>query len=74
MADVLVRNLDRRTLNRLKERAKRNRRSLQSEAKSVLERAAGDERVADLLAKWQNRMKGRRVSSSASLIREDRGR
>ena len=40
MAQLLVRDLDNRVMLRLKERAKLNRRSLQSEAKAILEAAA----------------------------------
>ena len=41
MPDVLIRGLHEQTIKRLKERAKRHGRSLQSEAKMVLENAAG---------------------------------
>ena len=76
MPDILVRGLDGETLKRLKARASRNGRSLQSEAKLLLERAAGAgaEEVAAMLAGWKKRFAGRRFSSSAGLIREDRGR
>jgi plasmid stability protein len=40
MAQLLVRDLDDGVMLRLKERAKLNRRSLQSEAKAILEAAA----------------------------------
>jgi plasmid stability protein len=39
MPSVLIRNLDDDTVERLKERARQNRRSLQGEAKSILESA-----------------------------------
>jgi plasmid stability protein len=41
MPDILIRNLDEQVVKRLKQRAKQNHRSLQSEAKLLLERAAG---------------------------------
>jgi len=41
MPDVLIRGLDAKVLKRLKARAKQNGRSLQSEARLLLERAAG---------------------------------
>ena len=41
MPDILIRNLDEQTVKQLKERAKRHRRSLQNEAKLLLEQAAG---------------------------------
>ena len=37
MAQLLVRDLDDRVVARLKERARRNRRSLQTETKAILE-------------------------------------
>jgi plasmid stability protein len=37
MPNVLVRNIDERTLNNLKKTAERNNRSLQAELKSILE-------------------------------------
>ena len=39
MPDILIRNLDEQAFKRLKQRAKRNRRSLQNEAKLVLQQA-----------------------------------
>lgn len=76
MADILVRGLAERTVQRLKARAKRNGRSLQGEVKDVLERAAGpDERtVAEILEKWEKRFAGRRFSRSAAIVRADRRR
>lgn len=41
MADILIRGLDEDVVKRLKKRAKLAGRSLQSETKSILERAAG---------------------------------
>jgi len=74
MADVLVRNLDRETLDRLKARAARNHRSLQSEAKILLEQAAGTEDVVALLTKWQEHFRGQKPVSSVEMIHEDRRR
>jgi plasmid stability protein len=76
MPDILVRDLDERTLDRLKERARRHGRSLQGEAKTLLERAAGldAESVAAMFDRWDGRLKGRRFSGSAKLVREDRER
>jgi plasmid stability protein len=74
--DILVRGLDAETVERLKARASRHGRSLQSELKALVERAAGvgGEQVAEVLQRWEERFAGRRFSSSARLIREDRGR
>ena len=76
MPDILVRGVRHETLERLKARAKRNGRSLQSEAKMLLEQAAGagGEEVAALLGEWRKRFSGRKFCDSADLIREDRGR
>jgi hypothetical protein len=40
MAQVLIRNLDRKTVDRLKARARRNGRSLEAELRLILEREA----------------------------------
>lgn len=74
MPDVLVRGLDRQTVARLKARAKRNGRSLQSEARLLLEQAAGAENLSDVFDQLNRRFKGRRFGSAASLIRADRQR
>ena len=62
---------------RLKERAKLNRRSLQSEAKAILEAAAPRctrDGALEVFRKWQERFRGNPLSDSAELIREDRDR
>ncbi len=76
MPDILVRGLDAETVERLKARARQRGRSLQSEVKMLVERAAGvgGDRVADVLKHWETRFAGRRFSNSARLIREDRNR
>jgi len=76
MAQILVRNVDPKAVERLKARARWHGRSLQSEVKVLLERAAGigAEEIAAMLAGWQKRLGGRRFVSSAKLIREDRER
>jgi plasmid stability protein len=77
MAQVLVRQLDDKIVDRLKKRAKEHGRSLQSEVKTILEDAVPDyegawKRIEDM----QKRLKksGRMFSDSAVLIREDRGK
>jgi len=67
MARVLIRDLDERTITKLKERAARNNRSLQAELHSIVERAAS-------AARLRRRLSGRRHSDSAALIAEDRRR
>jgi plasmid stability protein len=77
MAQILVRNLDKKTVGRLKQQAKRKGRSLQSEVKTIIEEATHE---ADMDTVWRrieqfrNRLKGRKFSNSVELIREDRDR
>jgi antitoxin FitA len=75
MADILVRGLDDDVVNRLKQRAALTGRSLQSETKLILERAAGrtlDESLA-VAAKWRKQL-GQHSSDSAREQREERQR
>ena len=78
MAQILIRNLDEKLVGRLKKRAKGHGRSLQAEAKRILEEAAKDEatefwKAADHIRERLKRS-GRKFSDSAELIREDRDR
>jgi len=76
MPDILVRGLNAQAVKQLKARAKQHGRSLQGEAKLLLEQAAGADAatVAQLLGTWKKKFAGRRFSDSAGLIREDRSR
>ena len=77
MPHVLVRGLSQETVNRLKERARINGRSLQQEARKILERAAATltmEEAGRVSDRWHRRLGGRPFSDSARLIREDRER
>lgn len=79
MSQILVRNLSKKIVRRLKERAKRDKRSLQSEVKSILEQAVNlltiDMKTARKLSEQiQLRLKGRPFPPSLQLIREDRAR
>ncbi|MBM4132263.1 MAG: Arc family DNA-binding protein [Nitrospira sp.] len=77
MAQVLVRQLDDKVVERLKRRAMEHGRSLQSEVKTILEEAAPDYEAAwQRIERFRNRLKrsGRRFSDSTELIREDRDR
>ncbi|HTV47465.1 MAG TPA: TraY domain-containing protein [Phycisphaerae bacterium] len=76
MPDILIRGLDRKILHRLKDKAKRNGRSLQKEAKDALEQAAGLSyaEFADLSHHWQRKLNNRKFADSARLLREDRRR
>lgn len=77
MAQVLVRQLNEKVVDRLKKRAKEHGRSLQSEMKTILEDAVPDyERAWKRIDSLRLRLKrsGRKFSDSAGLIREDRDR
>jgi len=79
MPDILVRDIDPEKLERLKARAKKNGRSLQSEAKLLIEEAAAERTSEEVLAilkdarQWRKKV-GRPSVDSATLIREDRER
>jgi antitoxin FitA len=77
MAQILVRNLDEKTVRSLKRRAKAGGRSLQGEAKAILEQAAqepGWDRRAFLrkIDEFRNSFKGQVFSDSTELIRQER--
>lgn len=76
MAQILVRDVDKKVVDRLKAQAKRNGRSLQAEVKGILESATRlDPDAARKLAdKIRRQFKGKVFSNSAELIREDRDR
>lgn len=76
MAQVMVRELDRRVVERLKARARRNGRSLQAELKGVLEQAARTDLVATraLAARIGRRLAGRAYTDSVKLLAKDRAR
>ena len=76
MPQLLIRNLDEKTINRLKEQAKRHNRSLQGEAKLILEEHASrpDEAPLAIAERWQGYFAGRALSDSAELVRQDRER
>ena len=77
MAQVLVRQLNDKVVDRLKKRAKEHGRSLQSEVKTILEDAVPDyERAWKRINSLRLRLKqsSRKFTNSADLIREDRDR
>lgn len=76
MPDILIRGLDDGVVKRLKRNAKRSGRSLQKEARMLIERSVGVEgdAVARMFQRWDARLAGRRFSSSVGLIRADRAR
>ena len=76
VAQLLIRDLAPETVDRLKERARRNRRSLQGEIRLILEKeaAAGADDAWELADRIRASFGGRRFTESAALIREDRDR
>ena len=79
MAQILVRNLDEEVVEHLKKRAKEEGRSLQSEVKSILERAAHEPRVDMETARkisdeFRRRFKGRTFPDTVKTIRKERAR
>jgi antitoxin FitA len=79
MAQILVRDIDEKVVEKLKRRARKDGRSLQSEVKIILEKAA-DAPVVDmkkaraLIMSIRRELKGRDLSDGVNLIREDRDR
>ena len=72
---ILVRVLDPKTVQRLKERDRVNGRSLELEIQEIFERAAGMftlREAGTLSERWRRRLSRRSFSDSARLIREDR--
>ena len=77
MPDVLVRGLTPEVVTRLKTQARRKGRSLQTEMKDILERAAAvadDSDIPEAIRRVRAMFRGRRFSDSTPLIREDRER
>jgi plasmid stability protein len=77
-AQLSVRKIDARVVARLKARARRHGRSLESEVRHILDDAARLEGVDDTSARRQlaehirKRFTGQTFSDSTALIREDR--
>lgn len=78
MPDVLIRNIDKETLKRLKERARTNKRSLQEELKQLLEVHSGkkSEKAIEMVREIQEKYKksGTIFPDSTEEIRKDRDR
>lgn len=76
MAQVLVRDLDDKVIERLKARAQQRGRSLQVELKTILEQAAQSDLEAARQAaeRLRRKLAGRKFSDSTELIAEDRRR
>lgn len=78
MPQILVRNLDDRAVKRLKRLAEEKGLSFQAEVKTILEesdrRANNREAFFQAADQIRRRLKGRRISDSSLLVREDRDR
>lgn len=78
MANVLIRNIDDETLEKLKKKSAAHHRSLQAELKSLLELHAGSdvEKVREMARESIQKYKaeGRKFSDSTGEIREARER
>jgi len=76
MANVLIRNLDEQTVARLKRRALRNDRSLQSELQTIVERAAAVEMIDGraLAARIRRKLSNRTHTDSTVSVGDDRRR
>jgi len=76
MADLLVRDLNRDTVDRLKQRARSHGRSLQGEVKAILEAASvySLSEAGAMAEEWQRRLAGGTYSDSAEAIGADRER
>ena len=79
MAQILVRDLEQGVVERLKRRAKEDGRSLQSEVKAILERAAfapqvNMETARNISETFRRKFKDRKFPDTVRLIRELRGR
>lgn len=78
MADVLIRNIDKETLEKLKELAKNNNRSLQEELKELVDSYAKPDleetrnKVHDILVKYK--ASGKSFPDSGEELSEDRDR
>lgn len=79
MAQILVRDLNKSVVERLKKRAKKDGRSLQSEVKFILELAAEEQKVdmetaQKICEEFRKKFKGRKFPDTVELIRKDRER
>jgi plasmid stability protein len=68
MAQLLIRQLDETTVQRLKERAKRHGRSLEAELRIVLQEAVADPQ--EEMLKLRQAFGGRRFPDSSEVLRQ----
>lgn len=76
MTDLLIRGLAPHLLEQLKKSADQHGRSLQKEVMHILEEhvAVNTQKASEIASHWQEKLKGRKSSDSADLLREDRSR
>lgn len=77
MTDLLIRGVDPGTIKRLKERAKQAGRSLQAEAKKILEESGEKMSMGEArkeIKTIRRKLGKRKFPDSVDLIREDRDR
>ncbi len=76
MAQVLVRDVDRKVLENLKKRARAHGRSLEAELRDILERASRVDmsRARGLAQRIRKKLAGRKHTDSAELLADDRTR
>jgi plasmid stability protein len=76
MAQILIRRLDAALVRRLKRRARQQGRSLESEARAILEQAAQVDAAAarKLADRIRRSLRPRKFGDSTALVREDRDR
>ncbi|NOZ25068.1 MAG: Arc family DNA-binding protein [Nitrospirae bacterium] len=79
MAQILVRNLSKEVVERLKRRAREEGRSLQSEVKLILEQAVLEPKVdmetaRKICEEFRRKFTGRKFPDTVELIHEDRAR
>ncbi len=76
MAQILVRNLDKKVVAGLKRRARQNGRSLQAEVKMILEQSMPPDPGTALarILEFRKQFEGRVFSDSVDLLREERER
>ncbi len=76
MSQILVRNLEPDVVERLKGRASRHGRSLQSEVRMILTQSAklSFPEAREAVLNWQTRLAGRDFPDSVEMLRESRDR
>lgn len=76
MPDILVRDVEETVLQRLKDRARQNGRSLQKELKLLFRSITETDSISDeeTASEIKESLRGRVFSDSTELLREDRSR